>query len=351
VQIRVRSASRPKRGRVIATIASTLLLLNMGCAKKAHGGRGAAVSDASNGDALIRRPQQQTAAPAASAPSDAVSAGVVEPHAAMPTTEIPAGTYVATLIEAGVATYSSLEIGADGILRGKPFGPWESMVGEDVPTAQRGSLSVDSRCSAVEPPPIPTANPDNRVHVLSRPKICAKLQLLPRDATQVSLQWHGYEQNHREIAVLQPTAVTQSPWMLVLADIQLSPAGPWLEVRTNDLDGDGMRDIAFVAEGVDGCDRGPCPLFWIELLLSHTHTLVRSSTEAHQQGQDAFVLLNVEEFEKRLGLNYMDFSPSKLTWRSHVAKNRYEVSLHTGKRTLTWTAIIGADEIMVTKLW
>jgi len=269
----------------------------------------------------------------------------VAPNTKSPETEIPSGTLVATLIEAGAAKYSLVDIGADGSLRGKPFGPWDSMQADDVLPTPLGSIVVDRNCSEVQPPPISSANFENHVHVLSRPRSCAKLQLAPHGITQVSLQWYGLETNDRQIAVLRPTAVIQNSWMLVLSEVQLSPAGPWLALQTKDLDGDGMQDIAFVSQGVDGCDRGPCPLFWIELLLSRTHFLARNGAGAHKQGQDAPVLLDTLEFERRTGLTYMTISPSSLRWQSRAETGRYGVSLHAGKRTLTWTALIGANEV------
>jgi len=59
-------------------------------------------------------------------------------------------------------------------------------------------------------------------------------------------------------------------WAIVMSEASLSPAGPWLGTTRADLDGDGRSDLAFVAQGVDGCDRGPCPLFWLTLLSTDT---------------------------------------------------------------------------------
>jgi hypothetical protein len=339
-----RTARRPRNVGFSASLAGAVLVWGTACNTTSHVISRSAHSNGSN--TLPHTAASQASSPDASAPGNTTS-DVVEPNSEKAEKEIPEDRYMATLIQAGVAKYAWLEIEADGTLRGTPFGSWESMDLESASRAQVGSLILDSSCSAVNPPVLPTANPENRVHVLSRPKSCAKLKLMPRDETQVSLQWYGIEPNHRQIAVLRPTAVTTDVWTLILADSLLSPAGPWVALQNKDLDGDGIQDVAFVSQGVDGCDHGACPLFWINLLLSNTHTIVRSESNPHKQGFEASVLLDTADFEARTGLTYMTVSPSNVVWRSRAEKGRYEVSLHSGKRSLTWTALIEAGGVLV----
>jgi hypothetical protein len=71
-------------------------------------------------------------------------------------------------------------------------------------------------------------------------------------------------------AMFVPADEKRNPWAIVVSEALLSPAGPWLGVSRGDLDGDRRSDLAFVSQGVDGCDRGPCPLFWLSLLLTNT---------------------------------------------------------------------------------
>ena len=117
---------------------------------------------------------------------------------------------------------------------------------------------------------------------------------------------------------------------------QGSPAGPWLAPQTVDFDGDGLRDGAFIAQGVDGCDRADCPLFWIDVLMSRTHTVLRSESS---------VLLSTDDIEQRTGLS-LSTDPT-LTWQSRANTGCYEVTASAGKRKLTWTATIESSEIAV----
>jgi len=57
-------------------------------------------------------------------------------------------------------------------------------------------------------------------------------------------------------------------WVIFIDPLLRSPAGPWVSPRLLDLDKDDQLDVIFIAQGVDGCDRGPCPLFWVDAVLS-----------------------------------------------------------------------------------
>jgi hypothetical protein len=147
------------------------------------------------------------------------------------------------------------------------------------------------------------------------------LTLADRPKTGIVLQWYGYESGQHAIALLRPAKPIKPSWLLVLAENQLSPAGPWLAPKYANLDNDGLEDVAFVARGVDGCDRGPCPLFWVQLFMSRTHVLAPT---------DGFILLSTGTFEQKTGLPWSALD--SLTWhryRDHSTSVASPLLLHT----------------------
>lgn len=278
-----------------------------------------------------------TPAPSSVTSATGASSGqaiTLAPKVDRPAPVVPAVRYVATRVEAGQTTYTTLDIGADGVLRGRPLGPWEATFEEDPPKKQVGSLVTFLPCAGVDPPPIVETKDDDAYHMLSMPRACASFELAPRDKTDVTLQWYGWEPNDHAIAVLRP--ITPKPWLLVLADTLLSPAGPWLAPQVFDLDGDGQQDVAFIAQGVDGCDRGPCPLFWIDLLMSRTHTVLRKQSA---------VLLTTADIEQKTGLSWEKVAT--LGWHSRAEAGCYEVTAIAGRRALVWSALIEPGAITV----
>jgi hypothetical protein len=278
--------------------------------------------------AVVQRPASIASASVAS------SSKATAPIPSFETPPAVAPTFTATWVESGRTSYATLEIGMDGELRGTPFGPWETLFNSGEPTAHVGALVTELPCAGVAPPALPNIDDDDRCHVLSMPSECAYLELVSRPKTRVTLQWYGAQPNHRAIAVLRP--LVEPSWLLILADTLLSPAGPWLVPQAVDLDGDGVQDIAFVAQGVDGCDRGPCPLFWIDMLLSRTHTWMRKNSSD---------LLTTDNIQRRTGLGWD--AVATLTWQSQAETGRYTVVARAGKRSVTWTARIEPSEVVV----
>jgi hypothetical protein len=256
------------------------------------------------------------------------------PDVERPTTRAPTRSFTATWVESGRTTYTALNIGANGELRGTPLGPWETLFNSGAPTVHIGSLVMGGACGGVAPPELPKIDDDDRYHLLSARSECAYLEFVPQPKTQVTVQWYGTQPNDHAIAVVRPPV--EPAWLLILADTLLSPAGPWLVPQRLDLDGDGVLDIAFVAQGVD-CDSAPCPLFWVDLLLSRTHTILRGSSSE---------LLTTGNFERRTGLEWD--KTAELTWQSHAETGLYTVIAHAGKRTLTWTVRVGSSGVVVT---
>jgi hypothetical protein len=118
-----------------------------------------------------------------------------------------------------------------------------------------------------------------------------------------------------------PTDEKRERWAIVISAGSLSPAGPWLGTSRADLDGDGRSDLAFVAQGVEGCDRGPCPLFWLTLLLTDT-AVALPFTEAlfiETATADAF-LAPCASKEDAFDLIY------KLRWKTRIAPRSVTVT-------------------------
>jgi hypothetical protein len=244
---------------------------------------------------------------------------------------------VATWVEANNSTYATFDIAADGIVNGTKFGPWQTLIGENSKPVALGFLHASTPCASVQPPPVPETAGTNYSHLLSTATHCGSLELPGHPKTKITLQWYGFQSDDQSIAVLRPETPTKRPWLLVLADTLLSPAGAWLALTTADLDGDGLEDIAFVAQGVDGCDRGPCPLFWIDMLMSRTHTVLRG---------DSSMLLRTDDFEQKMGLPWFE-AVDKLAWQGRVDAGRYQVTLSAGKRKLSWSVHRESNEIVV----
>jgi hypothetical protein len=250
---------------------------------------------------------------------------------------LPIGTFVATWVESNVPTYATLDIAADGVVHGTPFGAWQSLIGEDSKATTLGSLREAAPCATMEQPPFPDTANLTYFHLLSMPTRCISLDLASRRATKTTLQWYGRQPKDHSIAVLRPETLGKRLWLLVLADTTLSPAGTWLALTTADLDGDGLQDIAFVAQGVDGCDRGPCPLFWIDILMSRTHTVMRG---------DSSILLRTDNFEQKMGITWWE-GVKKLVWHGGIDAGHYRVTATAGKRKLTWSVLVESNELVV----
>jgi hypothetical protein len=269
------------------------------------------------------------------APVSSQPASVAQAHDP-PTEASPTGSFWAIWIESDVASYANLEFDAQGVISGGPFGAWERLFEAIESPAVIGSLRTTMPCVGVQPPPVPATAETDDVRLLSLPSQCWSLELAGHPATKTRLQWYGWQSGARSVAVLRPQAPTDRPWLLVLADSHLSPAGPWLALTTADLDEDGLQDIAFVAQGVDGCDRGPCPLFWIDVLMSRTHTVLRGESS---------VLLTVQNFEQQTGVSWFD--APQLSWRGHASAGRYDVETTGAKRKLAWSARLQSNEVVV----
>ncbi len=260
----------------------------------------------------------------------------VEPTLEPPTVTLPNGPFWATRVESGVATYANLEVAEDGFIRGGPFGAWQKQFEESQSPAVIGSLRTTTPCVTVQPPTFSATAAKDDVNLLSLPSQCMSLELAEHPTIKARLQWYGRQPGERSVAVMQPEAPTDRPWLLVLADSLLSPAGPWLALTNTDLDADGLQDIAFVAQGVDGCDRRPCPLFWINTLMSRTHTVMRNSSS---------VLLTVEDYERQTGYGWFESHP--LSWHGTALGARYNVEATGGKRKLAWSVLLESNELVV----
>jgi len=255
----------------------------------------------------------------------------------LPATELPRGYFVATWVEANVQRYATFDVAPDGVVHGTSLGPWESLIEDKAKPAALGFMLATTPCASVQPPPVPELVGTNDIHLLSMPTHCVLLELAGHPKTKAALQWYGFQSKDHSIAVLRPEMQGKHSWLLVLADTMLSPAGPWLALTMADLDGDGLQDIAFVAQGVDGCDRGPCPLYWIDILMSRTHTVMRG---------DSAVLLTTGDFEQKTGLPWFE-ATGKLTWQGRVDAGHYSVTVSAGKRKLTWSVLLESNGLVV----
>jgi hypothetical protein len=231
-----------------------------------------------------------------------------------------------------------LELMANGQLRGSAFTSWDQALEAGRADAEVGELRTKTPCelNGAEPGPAP----EQAMHRLSGTPICIELalSLLPGvgpasnapaalSPFDASLQWYDRELAGAAVAVVRPGAASRARWLLVLSEYLLSPAGPWLAVRVGDVDGDALSDVAFVAQGVDGCDRGPCPLFWIDLLMSQVHTLV---------SRERATLVSTDDLERLTGTRpWTDW-----TWRAQLRGGRYEVKLVGARRAEAWSALV-----------
>jgi hypothetical protein len=243
-------------------------------------------------------------------------------------------TLFAALFEPSGAKYASWEVSAIDSIRATPFGTWEAAVDDATPKTQGVGLSPLLPCESKAPPHPPEPRAKDRVRVLSEPSACVTLALPGRPAEPSQLQWYGWESGDRSLAVLRPAASGRPRWLLVLSETLISPAGPWLAPAVGDLDGDGVDDLAFVAQGVDGCDRGPCPLNWIEVLVSGTNTLWR---------EEELTLLRTDDIERKLGLALGNMSSP--SWQARIQSGIYQVTALAGRRQLAWSASIAGNRL------
>jgi hypothetical protein len=132
-------------------------------------------------------------------------------------------------------------------------------------------------------------------------------------------------------AMFVPTEEKQERWAIVISEGLLSPAGPWRAATRADMDGDGRSDLAFVAQGVDGCDRSRCPLFWLTLLLTDTRVAPPFEEALF------FDTGNVAAFFAPCssGTDDFDLSP-RLRWRARIARQGLEVSAACGRCRGEW---------------
>jgi hypothetical protein len=244
---------------------------------------------------------------------------------------LPPGEYGAALVESNRVRFASWQVAPDGTIAATPFD-------RDCHCCYQGPDAPKPTSKVVfKPGPArgwPTAPPqsDAATAVMSWPAMRGRLTLPGRPPAAAWLQWYGYELRGREYAVFRPDRGGQ-PWAVVLMTTCRSPEGAWDAPAVGDLDGDGELDLAFVAHGVGTCGgegTPDCPLVWLDISLSSTHTVY-----PRRGGEVLLRNADVAQLERRIGTELHDES---IRWQGQIAPGRYDVTLTGRSGTQVWTA-------------
>ena len=268
---------------------------------------------------------------------------------------IPEGSYGANLFSRRGSRLSTWDVDAGGGILATPWMTYQQFLdrvnretGSNPKPRMRSPVSFAPSPPSGATPPRPqpmAATASNAVEefLISQP-IPGLLAWKKGRGEPVRLQWYGPCESCRSVGVFWPDR--KKSWPVVISDAMLSPGGPLRAVAKGDIDGDGLDDLAFVAEGVDGCDRAPCRLYWMVILMTATHTvapggllLVASDT--------------AERFEKAVGAAFFSLSGKEpriddaVTWRGRIEPHRYEVTAQGPSGSITWTASLDQGVLSV----
>jgi hypothetical protein len=234
---------------------------------------------------------------------------------------IPPGSYDAARVSGAGVLFSRWEVGGEGGIDASPWLGFERAV-----AAESGS----------NPRP-PKTTPIAFVPKGGAAKAPADGTLFLRRGrgARARLLWYGDGPGRPSVGAFWPARPGE--WPIVISEGALSPGGPWRALARGDIDGDGTRDLAFVAEGVDGCDRGPCPLFWMVILASAAPAVCGAALTLVDTGTAA-------EFEKAVGAAFFSSSGDAplvgdaVRWSGRAEADRYEVVARGPGGERKWTA-------------
>ena len=199
-----------------------------------------------------------------------------------PPDRIPPGSYEASLVSQKGVTHATWVFDESGAVSATPFKSWQlyvdDVMSERVQRRHPISLTDVSPCTGSKAPPAPpSVAPEKVLFLLTAPPLCGRLTLPGEREAARRLQLYGREPGDASIIVLWPEPGVSGLRPIVLAgqyEGSFSPGGPWRATALGDLDGDGRDDLAFVSEGIEDCDRPPCDLFWINVIMTGAHTIM-----------------------------------------------------------------------------
>ena len=248
------------------------------------------------------------------------------------------GGKVAIRIQRSTPTYATWYIQPDGKVDATPWMTWngfQSTGTGSVPGRQRHlayALRPDSNVLDMGS----EAATDASTSGFTFPLIAAVSGILSTpDHGKVKGVYRLYSyvsSNKVELATFTPHNPKKYDWIILICENMLSPADSIQGISRGDLDGDGLTDLAFIAEGVDGCDRPSCPLAWVILLLTDR----RVSSE--QIDALLFATKDVESLFHRC--NELDsdswLALEQFNWRTEISSGELRVLYKSKHCALRW---------------
>jgi hypothetical protein len=139
-------------------------------------------------------------------------------------------------------------------------------------------------------------------------------------------------------AMFIPESKTEGDWAVVIGDCLLCSQVSRRSMTRTDLDGDGVTDTAFIAEGSNGCGEISCPLYWVVMLPTRLQSI------GPIEDMMLFNTTSLSEMLDRCS-KIKDFARAResLHWKMTAADLGLAISMSSPGCKMNWTFAKGAD--------